>query len=161
MRIGKVLSLVTGGLALVAAAPPGGERLIGAWQLVRFENFDSAGKVERPYGLHPHGLFVYDASGRLSVQIARDPLSPPFAKGDDAPNAAEEAAALTGYVAYFGTWRINAAKHAVVHVVEASLLPSYSGTDQIRPYTLDGDVLTINVPEDNGGHGIRELHRVR
>mgnify|MGYP000550041833 FL=1 len=57
--------------------------LAGSWQLVRFENTDPQGKVEKPFGEHPRGLFVYDSTGHLSINIARNPPTPPFAKGDD------------------------------------------------------------------------------
>jgi hypothetical protein len=135
--------------------------LAGSWQLVRFENTDAKGKVEKPFGDHPRGLFVYDSTGHLSINIARNPPTPPFAKGDDEGTDAEVRAAYDGYVAYFGTYRVDAANHAVIHVVEGSLKPSYTGTDQPRPYKLTGDVLVIGATRPDGSSYYRELHRLR
>ena len=51
--------------------------------------------------------------------------------------------AFTGYVAYFGTYTVDAAKNVVIHHVEGSLKPSFIGTDQPRPFILAGDHLII------------------
>ncbi|WP_166430562.1 lipocalin-like domain-containing protein [Polymorphobacter arshaanensis] len=135
--------------------------LAGSWQLVRFENTDAKGKVEKPFGEHPRGLFVYDNTGHLSINITRNPATPPFAKGDDAGTDAEVRAAYDGYVAYFGTYRVDTANNAVIHVVEGSLKPSYTGTDQPRPFKLTGDVLIIGKTNTDGSKTYRELHRLR
>lgn len=155
-------------LASAAGAAPNGEAakakaigLLGSWQLVRFENTDAQGKVERPFGARPRGLFVYDATGHLSINIAGDPPTPPFAKGDEDGTDAEVRAAYDGYTAYFGTYRIDVAKQVVTHVVEASLKPSYTGTDQPRPFKLSGDVLVIGATRPDGSSYYRELHRLR
>ncbi len=156
-------------LATSAAAAPADEiakaraiGLIGSWKLVRFENTDAQGKVERPFGEHPHGLFVYDATGHLSINISIDPPTRPFASGDDDRGTdAEVRKAFDGYVAYFGTYRVDVEHQTLVHVVEASLKPSYSGTDQLRPFKLNGDVLIIGATAPDGSKTYRELHRLR
>jgi hypothetical protein len=78
------------------------------------------------------------------IQIMKTPPGPPFASGDDEkPTAEEMKAAFTAYVAYFGTYTVDAAKNVVIHHVEGSLKPSFIGTDQPRPFILAGDHLTI------------------
>src|ERR1043166_8876132 len=71
--------------------------------------------------------------------------SPPsFASGNDRQPTPDEAkATLAGYVAYFGTYTVDAAKNIVGHHVEGSLAPSFNGTDQPRPFILSGDRLLI------------------
>jgi hypothetical protein len=137
------------------------EPLAGTWRIERFTDTDAAGKTSYPYGEHPKGYIVYDASGHVHVQIMRMPATAPFASGDDAKGTNEEVrAAYRGYVAYFGTYRIDAQKGLVVHRIEGSLMPSYLGTDQPRPFRIEGDVLTIE--GDGGGvHFLRQLRRVR
>jgi hypothetical protein len=39
---------------------------------------------------------------------------------------------------------VDEAAHAVTHHVEGSLNPSYFGTAQLRPATLEGDRLTLS-----------------
>ena len=143
-----------------AAAEPG---LIGTWRLVRFESRFKNGKVEYEFGPHPLGYFVYDTTGHLSIQIMRNPPLPRFASGDaDTSTDAEKVQAFQAYVGYFGTYRVDKAKGVLHHLVEGSINPVYTNTDQLRPYRLKGDILIIEVhdPVDGTDH-YRELHRVR
>ncbi|MBA3669633.1 MAG: lipocalin-like domain-containing protein [Sphingomonas sp.] len=144
----------------VAAGEPG---LIGTWRLVRFESRSKDGKVDYEFGEHPLGYFVYDNTGHLSVQIMRNPPLPPLASGDsDKSSDAEKVQAFGAYVGYFGTYRVDRTKHVLHHQVEGSINPSYTNTDQLRPYRLKGDTLIIEVNDPTDGSIYnRELHRVR
>lgn len=143
-----------------AADEPG---IVGTWKLVTYENRYKDGHIDRPYGEHPLGYFVCDQTGHLSVQIERNPPTPPFASGqDDKFTNAELLNNVLGYAAYFGTYTVDKAHHVLHHKVEGSLLPSYTGTDQPRPYRLTGDVLIIDVTDPKAGiEYFRELQRVR
>lgn len=149
-------------LSSVALAAGLADKLVGTWRVVYYIDTDPSGKVTYPFGENPRGYFVYDSTGHLSVQIMRMPARPMFGSGDeDKGTEAEVRAAYDAYVAYFGTYRIDEANSVVTHVVEGSLHPSYTGTDQPRPFKLDGDVLIIQVREKDGSFYFRELHRVK
>jgi hypothetical protein len=136
--------------------------LVGTWQLVRFEDTDAKGVVVKRFGEHPKGQFVYDATGHLSINIMRTPPAALFASGDDDTGTdAEVRAAFDGYVAYFGTYRVDTVRNVLTHVVEGSFKPSYTGTDQLRPFKLSGDVLVIGGPKPDGSRSYRKLLRVR
>ena len=138
------------------------DRLIGTWRIVRYVDTNASGAVTSPFGEKPSGYFVYDATGHLSIQIMRMPARPMFASGDDKKGTdAEVRTAYQSYAAYFGTYRVDEAKSVVTHVVEGSLNPSYTGTEQPRPFKLDGDVLTIQLHAKDGASYFRELHRVK
>ena len=145
-----------------ASAPIGlGARLIGTWRVVKYVNTDATGKVTYPFGEHPAGYFVYDSTGHLSVQILRMPATRGFASGDDNKGTDSEVrSAYDGYVAYFGTYRVDEKNSIVTHVVEGSLKPSYTGTDQPRPFKLDGDDLVIEI-RDKDAYYYRQLRRVK
>ena len=124
------------------------KQLIGTWKIMAFEDrkdeHNPNSEWTYPYGKNPKGYFVYDNTGHVMIQIMKTPPGPPFASGDDEKPTAEEAkTALTGYVAYFGTYSVDAAKNVVIHHVEGSLKPSFIGTDQPRPFILAGDHLII------------------
>jgi hypothetical protein len=146
--------------AVAGITEPG---LVGTWRLVRFENRARDGSVARPYGEHPRGYFVYDPTGHLSIHIMRNPPLPPFASRDeDKASDVEKANAYGAYVGYFGTYRVDRIHHVLHHVVEGALNPAYTGTDQLRPYRLKGDILVIEADDPGDGtHYYRELHRVR
>jgi hypothetical protein len=50
---------------------------------------------------------------------------------------------LQEYVAYFGTYTVDAAHGVVIHHVAADLRRDYTGTDQRRTFQLSGDELII------------------
>jgi Lipocalin-like domain len=121
------------------------KQLIGTWKIMAFEDrADPNSEWTYPYGKNPKGYFVYDNTGHVMIQIMKTPPSLPFASGDDEkPTGEEVKTAFTGYVAYFGTYTVDAAKNIVIHHVEGSLKPSFIGTDQPRPFILAGDRLII------------------
>ena len=141
----------------VAAVEP---HLVGTWRLVRYEDTAKDGTVTHRYGDHPKGYFVYDPTGHLHIQIMRDPAPAHFSSGD-APTDAETHELYRSYVAYFGTYRVDKARHILTHVVEGALNPFYTGTDQLRPYKLTREVLIIESTDPKDGtYHYRELHRV-
>ena len=135
--------------------------LVGTWRLVEFADLGEDGKWVYWYGEHPLGYFVYDATGHVQVQIMRSPALKPFPESNfDAgkmPSPEHALAAYTGYVAYFGTYTVDAKKHVVTIHVEGSLAPDYIDTDQTRPFKLEGDRLEIT----DGKTWRRVLERVR
>ena len=157
-----LLALVALSLCAPLRAANEVESLVGTWQVERIIDTDVAGKVSYPYGEHPKGYVVYDSTGHVHVQVMRTPAAKPFVAGDDAKGTNDEVrAAYQGYAAYFGTYRVDPKKGLVVHQVEGSLMPSYTGTDQPRPFRIDHDVLTIEGNDSAGVHFLRQLRRVR
>jgi len=65
----------------------------------------------------------------------------------DAASVEEIREAVTGFVAYFGTYEVDDVSQTVTHRVEASLEPSWVGTS-LRRFRWDGArlVLTRAVP---------------
>ena len=135
--------------------------LIGTWRVVEFADVDKDGKWAYWFGEHPRGYFVYDETGHVNIQIMKIPPLRRFpeAKSDDGkpPTAEHALAAYNAYVAYFGTYTVDAEKHVVTHHVEGSLSPDYTDTDQPRPFKLQGDRLEIG----DGKTWRRVLERVR
>jgi len=161
IRFFVLLALVVLPLCAPLRAANEVESLVGTWRVVRIIDTDVAGKVSYPYGEHPKGYVVYDSTGHVHVQVMRTPAAKPFASGDDAKGTNDEVrAAYQGYAAYFGTYRVDLKKGLVVHQVEGSLMPSYTGTDQPRPFRIDHDVLTIEGNDSTGVHFLRQLRRV-
>jgi hypothetical protein len=157
-----LLLLLFASLGQSSHAAGGATPLVGTWKVERIADTDVAtGRVVHPYGEHPKGYIVYDPTGHLHVQVMRTPATRPFVSGDDAKGTdAEVRAAYDGYVAYFGTYEVDMDKGMVIHRVEGSLMPSYTGTDQPRPFRIEGDVLTIE-GDSQGIHFLRQLRRVR
>jgi hypothetical protein len=120
--------------------------LVGAWRLVSYTAVTSGGEMFYPMGPDARGRIVYDAGGNMAVQLG-DPGRASFAGGD--PGAATDAevrAAFDGYLAYFGSYTVDAGRGAVVHHLEMSLDPDWIGGDQVRYFDLQGDRLILKSP---------------
>lgn len=148
-----------------------GEKLVGTWRLVLFEDVENGRKIYR-YGEKPLGIFIYTADGHVAIQIAnpanpacRAPVPAVFSSNERMKaesrlpvcTSEQMLALLNGYVAYWGTYSVDAAAGVVVHHVESDLKNGYIGTDQRRPFRLEGDRLTIG----DGTTWTRVLERVR
>ncbi len=145
-------------------APAG---LVGTWRLVSFEDVEN-GKTIREFGNKPVGLFIYTADGHVAIQIANSAnprcvapgkRSGPGGKVDltvptCSPDQAQ--ALLEGYVAYWGTYTVDAVAGVVIHHVVSDISNGYAGTDQRRPFRLEGDRLVIG----DGKTWTRVLERV-
>jgi hypothetical protein len=134
-----------------AAKPKSGiaEKIIGTWKLVSIEDH-RPNPPQREY--KPTGYIIYDATGRLAVQITRRSDRAKFAAEEIAQATTEEkAAAFSSYAAYYGTYTINAAAGTITHHIEGSLTPNDVGKDWVRYFKLSGHRITLIPVEANGG----------
>src|SRR6267142_2695977 len=85
------------------------------------------------------GLKVY-------VQMMKS-ARPAFASDDSAAGTADEvSAAFHGYVAYYGSYRVDEGARVVTHRLAGSLFPNWLGSEQRREIVLEGDRLTLSTP---------------
>lgn len=126
--------------------------LTGTWKLVGWRRIADDGTVTYPLGEDAHGLLVYTANGRMIVQLAaadRRKLDTADALGGDVQARAD---AYSTCLAYFGTYEVDG--DTVIHRVDSSLFPNWSGAEQARPYTYDGRDLVLRTPPVTGPNGI-------
>jgi hypothetical protein len=119
IRLGVLIAVAvsTGVVARdVLASAPVRRHLIGRWELVSVEVLQG-GQVEYPLGQDVSGVPSYDVSGRMAVQIMQA-NRPRYASGNQGNGSpGERAAAVSGYVAYFGTFSVDEAGQVVTHHV--------------------------------------------
>jgi hypothetical protein len=116
------------------------QAIAGTWKLISAEDVVNGEWVPYTFGNPPSGYFIYNENGIASVQIMTTPpvtLSNP----DNGPTPAEALQIFNNYIAYYGTWTVDAVNLTVQ--VEGAWDPSQVGTAQARPYQLDGDTLII------------------
>ena len=117
--------------------------VVGTWRLVSSEGRSSAGDVSRPYGDGPVGLLLYGPDGYMSATLMR-PDRPPFASGDRLRGTPEEVRlASEGFLAYCGTYDLDASKGLIVHHVTAADFPNIVGTDLVRRFTMENGHLVL------------------
>ncbi|HEX7139788.1 MAG TPA: lipocalin-like domain-containing protein [Vicinamibacterales bacterium] len=132
--------------------------LVGTWRLVEFWDQPSPDQPKQfPFGEHPLGYFVYDRSGHVHIQIARNPLLAPMSSEELSHASAEELRlTIESYVAYCGTYTVDAERGVVTHHVEADVRRLFTGTDQERPFQMTENELRIS----DGRSWFRRLIRV-
>jgi hypothetical protein len=115
--------------------------IAGTWAFVASEWKRADGKHANPFGEGAVGLLTYDESGHMSVHIMRRgrPLRPDLPPTIDAAFAA----AVPGYLAYFGAYDVDEQRSIVTHTVIASSFPAWVGGQHQRRFEIDGERLTL------------------
>ena len=142
-----VLTLAAG--AAVAQSMPG--YLVGSWELVANEQTRPDGTQVYSFGNPPAGMAMFGADGRFSIINARPGLAK-FASNnrlDGTPD--ENKAIVSGTIALYGTYTVDAANTVVTLKVLNTTWPGWLGTEQKRPYVLEGNTMTWNVGAASGG----------
>lgn len=145
----------------VLAAPPAqsakpaaslSQRVVGAWVLSSrsVRRADGTTLADPVLGEKPTGRLLYDASGVMMLQMMRQDRTAAIGKPANAKDAANPRAIL-GYDAYFGRYAVDERAGTLTHHVEGSLFPEDLGKDWVRPFTLDGDTLTLKVTSATDG----------
>lgn len=127
------------------------EKLVGAWRLVSVQGDSPMRKVGYD---HPTGLIVYERSGWMSVQIAIHGERKPFAKGVSAGTTEEKAEAFDTYLAYYGTYTVDAKAETVTHHLADHSYPGFRGRDNIRWFEFQGDNRVVLIPTEDGKGGV-------
>lgn len=122
------------------------QKFVGTWRLVSIQA-DSLGALARS-GNHPTGYIYYDATGHMAAQIQPDRQRPSWTpRKPPTPEQAREA--VTGYTAYFGTYKVDPATRTVTHHREGAL--NLDVVDYVRRYEfLAGDRIAL-MPVDRPG----------
>ena len=111
-------------------------KLIGNWKVVSFDIEDKeSGERKSFYGdVAPNGYLILTHEGRMMTLIA---------SGQREPGQTDEiqAALFRTMISYTGFYKIEEDKF--ITTVDVSWNESWTGTDQVRFYTLDGDRLDI------------------
>lgn len=118
------------------------EKLVGVWRVVSLADSVADGSVFYPLGENPTGGIVYTPDGFMSLQLARDPR-PTFAEGYQNATLEEIKGALEAYVAMYGRYSLNEEDCVVTHHILGSNFPDMIGTNQVRPFELSDDTLTL------------------
>ncbi len=131
-----------------SAAP----RIVGAWQLMTrtVRRADGTTIVDPVLGEKPTGRLVYDATGGMMLQMMRTGRKEAISTPATAPDRANPRVVL-GYDSYFGRYTVDEKAGTVTHHVEGSLFPEDLGADWVRPFTLDGDTLTLRLTSATDG----------
>jgi hypothetical protein len=121
------------------------EQLVGTWSLQLWERQRADGAIDYPVGRDATGYLTYTSDGYVFVMVMR-PGRPHFTTDSLVGGTDEERArAASTFWSYCG--RYAAGDGRVIHYVELSSFPNWSGTVQQRAFNVCGDVLTLTVSQ--------------
>ena len=153
------VTLALSTLALAAALPQGArtvsgvsQRIVGTWLLTSrtVRRADGTALADPVLGDKPLGRLYYDATGVVMLQMMRMDRASAIGRPANPQDAANQRAIL-GYDAYFGRYTIDERARTITHHVEGSLFPEDLGKDWVRPFTLEGDTLTLKFTSPTDG----------
>ncbi len=118
-------------------------QFVGTWELVAFEEEQPDGQLAYPYGNDARGLLMYDASGRMAVQIMRRERQPFTSEDWQEVSGVEIKSAVSGFTAFWGRFTVDEASRTVIHQVEGHVLPNSVGKALPRSYEFSGNRLIL------------------
>lgn len=117
--------------------------VIGTWKIQTYtREVIATGKRSNAFGEHPDGYISYSPDGRMYAIFGPGERIKPKAL---MPTDQEAAELQRTIVSYAGTYTMEG-PGKVVHHVDISWNQSFTGTEQVRFFKLDGDILTITTP---------------
>jgi hypothetical protein len=133
--------------------------LVGSWRLLSTTaTFTDTGERFETFGPNPGGRMVLTPGGRITFLITKSDRKPPT-------NDAQREALYNSMISYTGTVRLGAPGQFIT-TVDVSLIPSEVGGEKLRHFVVNGDHLTIRLPEQvsrfgQGRMSVSELTWVR
>jgi hypothetical protein len=111
------------------------DRFVGAWRLISLEEPDAAGALRKA---DCTGNLVFTREGHMAVQVMYR-----------TPQAANNAYAIGGYEATFGTYTIDEGSRTFTLHVEGGIVRSNIGKDLPRQFELSATHLIVRSTDPN------------
>lgn len=121
-------------------------QILGTWKLTSWTRFVDDVEEPGPLGSGAIAIIMYTADGYMCGNGMR-PERAKFSSRDFRSGSPEEkASAFESYFGYCGRYEVDESNGVVMHKVEVSSFPNYTGSDQKRFVTIDGDRMRITTP---------------
>ena len=121
------------------------DSFIGIWRLISLELRSMDEQVSHPFGKNPIGYIIYTEDGYMYVSFM-SANRPKFASSNSIRGGTteEKVAAADTYLSYCGKYEVQ--DNRVIHHIEVSFFPNWSGVDQVRFFKFDGNRLSLSTP---------------
>ena len=108
---------------------PDTSRFVGTWRLVSDTTT---------------GIMIYDSLGNMAAQVMPNRARRKFAAAEPTPEEAKDA--ITGYLAYFGTYSVDERARIVTHHRKGSINPGQVGDEVVRAYVFETNDRLVLTP---------------
>ena len=124
-------------VVLLAASVAGGQtvpapdtpRFVGTWRLVSDTTT---------------GMMIYDSLGNMAAQVMPNRVRRKYAAAEPTPDEAKDA--ITGYLAYFGTYSVDEQARVITHHRKGNINPGQVGDDVVRAYVFESNDRLVLTP---------------
>lgn len=132
-------------------------QLVGTWQMVSWKKeFVDTGETVDALGPDPVGYVSYGSDGRMHAIVVSRDRSPPQ---KTPPTDDEKLALFDSMLAYAGTYALH--NDRVVHHLDASWNQTWTGSEQVRFFALEGSTLELTgAPAPDPSTGRAVVHRI-
>ncbi len=120
--------------------------IAGSYRVESVERYDE-GTVRHPFGEHPEGMLLYGRDGAMAAVVGaggRPRVEMDLLAESGGASDADLAAAFRSAYGFAGTYEVDG--DVVRHRIGVSTMPNWVGTEQVRPFELQGDTLTLYPP---------------
>ena len=90
------------------------------------------------------GMMIYDSLGNMAAQVMPNRPRRKYAAAEPTPEEAKDA--ITGYLAYFGTYTVDEQTHIITHHRKANINPGGVGDDVVRTYVFESNDRLVLTP---------------
>jgi lipocalin-like protein len=131
--------------------------LLGTWRMRSWTyEIVSSGERRDALGADPHGWIIYSPERVMVLVLKRNrkkPVGP-------LPTPEEKLALYDTMFAYSGTYTVKSDR--VIHHLDMSWNEAWTGTEQVRFCSIEGDILTYtSAPAKNPLDGSEVVHTVK
>ena len=120
--------------------------IAGSYRVESVERYDQ-GSVRRPFGERPEGMLLYGTDGAMAAVVGaggRPHLEMDLLADSGGASEADLAAAFRSAYGFAGTYEVEG--DVVRHRIDVSTMPNWVGTEQVRPFELSDETLTLYPP---------------
>jgi len=104
-------------------------RFVGTWRLVSETQT---------------GIMIYDGLGNMAAQVMPNRVRRKYAAAEPTPEEAKDA--ITGYLAYFGTYSVDERTRIITHHRKGNINPGQVGDDVVRAYVFESNDRLVLTP---------------
>jgi len=115
--------------------------LVGAWKFVSAEEVFEGGDRRPQFGPSADGYLSYSPNGIVTAVLGSTKRPASSAPSPESASDSDVVAMARDFIAYGGPFSVDSDTNTVTHHIDIALFPGWQGGEQIRTFTVDGDLL--------------------
>ncbi len=119
------------------------EKFVGSWELKKWTAELNDGTIIFPFGEDALGRISYESNGSMSVHLMKNNRLKFHSEDPLQAKPEEVIVAFNEFLSYCGTYKVYTNPNQVVHQIDISSFPNWTGQNQIRKFEFKEDKLIL------------------